>query len=127
MTPARRVYYRYKLAEQVPGGRQKARRNTAPINKPKGIDRDIVRENGESKDQGEDITKPHSRDITPKDVFPPTPNNTGVLNLVETGHDLQRALSTQVPKDKGHDVVHNLSQYLIRTKGNGEKGTEEGK
>lgn len=116
-----------RLADQAPGARQKARKNTTPINKPKGIDRDIVRENGASKTKGEDVVKPQSKDITPKDVFTPTPNNTGVLNLVQTGKDLSKALATQVPKDKGYDVVKNLSQYLIRTEGNGEEGTQEGK
>jgi len=119
--------YRHRRADQVPGARQKAKQNVTPINKPKGIDRDVVKDNGVSKTKGEDIIKPHSRDIQPKDVFPATPNNTGVLSLVQSGKDLSNALDKQVPKDKGYDVAYNLSQYLIRTEGNGGEGTEEGK
>lgn len=123
----RKLAARYRCADQPPGARQKARKNTKPINSPKGIDRDVLKENGVSKTKGEDVVKPQSRDITPKDVFNPTPNNTGVYSLAETGKDLSKALGNQVPKDKGYDVVYNLSQYLIRTEGNGEEGTEEGK
>lgn len=121
------AYLCSRLADQAPGARQKARKNSIPINKPKGIDRDVVKENGLSKTKGEDVVKPQSKDITPKDVFTPTPNNTGVLSLAQSGKDLSKALSSQVPKDKGYDVVRNLSQYLIRTEGNGEEGTQEGK
>ena len=99
---------------QPPGARQDARQRTQPINKPRGIDRQIARENGESRTEGEDVTKPHHRDIQPKDVFSPTPDVMGVLNLAETGKDLSRALDRQVPKDKGYDEVSNLSQYLLR-------------
>lgn len=119
--------YRHHRADQAPGARQKAKSNATPINKPKGIDKGVVKDNGVSKTKGEDVVKPHSRDIQPKDVFPATPNNTGVLSLVQSGNDLSNALEKQVPKDKGHDVVYNLSQYLIRTEGNGGKGTQEGK
>lgn len=127
MSPAKRVFYRFIVAEQLAGARQKAKHNVQPINKPKGIDRDLVKDNALSKEKGEDVVRPDKRDIQPKDVFSPTPNHMGVLNLVETGNDLQKALKKQVPKDKGHDIVHNLSQYLIRTDGNGEEGTEQGK
>lgn len=124
----RRVVAAYRRhADQAPGARQKAKQNVTPINKPKGIDRTVVKDNAVSKTKGEDTVKPHNRDIQPKDVFPATPNNTGVLSLVQSGNDLSKALEKQVPKDKGHDVVYNLSQYLIRTDGNGGKGTEEGK
>lgn len=119
--------YRAVLANQAPDARQKAKHNAIPINKPKGIDRGVVKDNGLTKVKGEDVVKPERRDIQPKDVFAPTPNNTGVLSLAQSGKDLSKALSKQVPKDKGHDVVYNLSQYLIRTEGNGEEGTEEGK
>jgi hypothetical protein len=119
--------YRNLQADQAPGARQRARKNTTPINKPKGIDRSVVKENALSKEKGTDVVKPQSKDIRPKDVFTPTPNNTGVLSLAQTGKDLAKAIEKQVPKDKGHDVVFNLSQYLIRTEGNGEEGTEEGK
>lgn len=119
--------YRRFQADQPAGARQKAKRNTAPINKAKGIDRTVVKENAVSKTKGEDVVKPDSRDIQPKDVFNPTPRNMGVYSLVESGKDLSHALEKQVPKDKGHDVVYNLSQYLIRTDGNGGEGTAEGK
>lgn len=121
------AYLCSRLADQAPGARQKAKKNALPINKPKGIDREVVKDNGNSKTKGEDVVKPQSKDITPKDVFSPTPNNTGVLSLAQSGKDLSKALSSQVPKDKGYDVVRNLSQYLIRTEGNGEEGTQEGK
>ena len=121
------AYRRSLFADQAPGARQKARGNTTPINKPKGIDRDVVNNNGILKTKGEDVTKPQSRDIQPKDVFTPTPDSTGVLSLAQSGKDLAKIIKTQIPKDKGADVVYNLSQYLIRTDGNGEKGTAEGK
>jgi hypothetical protein len=121
------AYRRHKQADQPAGARQQAKRNALPINKPKGIDKTVVKENGVSKTKGEDVVKPHSRDIQPKDVFPATPNNTGVLSLVQSGKDLSQALENQIPKDKGHDVVYNLSQYLIRTEGNGGEGTAKGK
>lgn len=121
------AYLCSRIADQIPGARQKAKKNTTPINKPKGIDKDITKENGASKTKGEDVVKPQSKDITPKDVFNPSPNNTSVLNLAQTGKDLDKVLTKQVPKDKGYDVVRNLSQYLIRTEGNGGEGTQEGK
>jgi hypothetical protein len=102
-----------KQADQPPGARQDARQRTRPVNKPRGISPQLVKDNGESRAEGEDVTKPHHRDIQPKDVFSPTPNNLGVLNLAETGKDLSRALDRQVPKDKGYDEVSNLSQYLL--------------
>jgi hypothetical protein len=121
---ARRVVARYlqRLADQPAGARQEARKNTQPINKPKGIERSIQKENGESKTKGEDIMKSDKRDIQPKDVFPSLPKNTAVRNFAETGKDLSKALDRQVPKDKGYETVYNLSQYLIRTDGGGEGG-----
>lgn len=109
-----------KVAEQAAGARNQARRNAIPINKPKGIDKSLQKEQGEviAPDLDE-TTTPHRRDIQPKDVFAPTPNNTGVRNFAETGKDLSKALEKQVPKDKGYDTVRNLSQYLIRTDGGG--------
>jgi hypothetical protein len=104
--------------------RQEAINSTHPINKPKGIAPDIVSEHGRSVNHRSDITKPEKDDLRPEDVFAGTPNQMGVRNLAETGEDLTRALSSQVPKDKGHDVVHNLSQYLIETKGGGSGGPE---
>lgn len=112
-----------KQADQPPGARSKARKLTAPINPPKGIDKGIVKDNGATDNrhlEAEDTGKPDKRDITPKDVFNLTPNNAGVLNFAETGKDLQKAIDTQIPKDKGHDTVKNLSQYLIRTEGGGD-------
>jgi len=124
----RRVVLAYRRqADQIPGARQKAKSNSLPINRPKGIAPTVVRDNGVSKTKGDDTVKPQRKDIQPKDVFPATPNNTGVLSLAQTGRDLSKALDKQIPKDKGYDVVNNLSQYLIRTEGNGESGTEEGK
>ena len=58
------------------------------------------------------------------DVFNPSPKDVGVLNLVETGKDLSKALDEQVPKDKGHGLIDNLSEYLLRTQGGGEGGPE---
>lgn len=69
---------------------------------------------------GHDETlSPNRKDIRPKDVFNLTPNNAGVLNLAQTGKDLQNALQKKVPRDKGYDTVYNLSQFLIRTEGGG--------
>jgi len=124
---ARRIVVRFKQADQAPGARQKAWKNTTPINKPKGIGTAITKDYGTSKDEGDDIVEPDRRDLRPEDVFTPTPDQTGVLNLVQSGKDLSKAISNQIPKDKGYDVVRNLSQYLIRTEGNGAKGTAEGK
>jgi hypothetical protein len=113
-----RVATRY--ANRAPGSRQDAKRLTHPINRPKGIDREIVREHGKSDDTySEDTVSPERHDIRPEDVFAGTPAQMGVRNFAETGKDLQKAIDTQVPKDKGHDAVSNLSQYLIRTEGGG--------
>ena len=126
-SPARRVVSRFKQADQQPGARQKAWKNTTPVNKPKGISRDVIKDYGSSKEEGEGVVEADRRDIRPEDVFNPTPDQTGVLNLAQSGKDLSKAIEKQVPKDKGYDVVRNLSQYLIRTKGNGAGGTAEGK
>lgn len=99
--------------------RQHARQLTNPINKTKGISKDIKDAQGEVMATGEDTVDPHRKDIQPKDVFNPTPKHMGVLNFAETGKDLQKAIDSQVPKDKGYDTVYNLSQYLIRTDGGG--------
>ncbi len=109
-----RVAARFLKADQPPGARQDARKRALPVNKPRGIDRQIQRDNAKSHTEGEDAVEPNRRDIVPKDVFPPSPKNTGVLNLVETGRDLSKALEKQVPKDEGYDNVRSLSQYLIR-------------
>jgi hypothetical protein len=107
------------LANQAPGARQEATKLTHPINKPKGIDKDIVKEHGRSVDHRTDVVPSTKHDIRPEDVFAGTPAQMGVRNLAETGHGLEKALDKQVPKDKGYDSVSNLSQYLIRTEGGG--------
>lgn len=110
-------------AAQAPGARQRARKNTTPINKPKGIDREIVRDFAETSERS-DTVEPDRGDILPKDVFNPSPNNTAVLSLVQSGKDLDKTLRKDVPKDKGYDNVRNLSQYLIRTDGGSEDGPQ---
>lgn len=116
---ARRVVARFLQADQPPKARQEAVKHTHPINKPKGIDKDIVLEHGRGVNHRQDTVKPDKRDVRPEDVFAGTPAQMGVRNLAETGHDLQKVLDKQVPKDKGYDTVYNLSQYLIRTDGGG--------
>lgn len=123
---ALRVAARWIQGDQPPGQRQHAKELTQPINRPKGIDRQVVRDFGKTKEKGDETVKPERKDIRPKDVFTPTPRDVGVKNLVDTGKDLSKAIDTQVPKDKGYDVVRNLSQYLIRTEG-GSGGGPEGK
>lgn len=109
-----------KSANQHPGARQDAKKLTHPVNKPKGIDKDIVSEHGRGVARPhDDLTKPDNRDIRPEDVFAGTPAQMSVRNYAETENDLQRALDKQIPKDKGHDAVSNLSQYLISTEGGG--------
>lgn len=108
-----------KTADQPSGARSEAVRNTHPINKPKGIKKDIVEEHARGVNHRNDTVKPDRRDIRPEDVFAGTPNQMGVRNFAETGRDLQHALDKQIPKDKGYDTVSNLSQYLIRTEGGG--------
>jgi hypothetical protein len=116
-----------RLADQPPGQRQRAKELTQPINKPRGIDRGIVKDFAETKKgDGEDIMSAYKRDIQPKDVFSPTPDHTCVQNLVETGRGLEKAINKQIPKDKGYDDVRNLSQYLIWSEG-GAEGKPVGK
>lgn len=126
MSISQRVAARYleKRADQPPGQRKRVRQLTQPINKPKGVSRQVVQEFGTTKEKGEETTKPDRRDVRPKDVFSPTPKDVGVKNLVDTGKDLSKALDKRVPRDKGYDTVNNLSQYLIRTEGGGEGGPE---
>ncbi len=106
-------------ANQPAGARSEAKRNTHPINKPKGIEKSIVKEHARGVDQRSDEVAPHKRDIRPEDVFSGTPDQMGVRNFAETGKDLSKAIHNQIPKDKGYDTVSNLSQYLIRTEGGG--------
>lgn len=117
---AQRVVARFLQADQPAGARNKAVRHTHPINKPKGIDPDIVEEHARGVEHRDDQLKPDRRDIRPEDVFAGTPDQMGVRNFAETGHDLQKAIDKQIPKDKGHGTVYNLSQYLIRTDGGGD-------
>ena len=104
-----------------PSVRQDAVKNTHPINKPKGIEKGIVQEHGRSVEHRFEEEAPgyNRRDIRPEDVFAGTPNQMGVRNFAETGEDLQTAVETQIPKDKGYETVSQLSQYLIRTEGGG--------
>ena len=102
-------------------------RDTHPINRPKGIEKSIVQEHGRSIEHQFDEEPGYGpRDIRPEDVFAGTPDQMGVRNFAETGRDLQHAIDKQIPKDKGHDAVSNLSQYLIRTEGGG-SGSPAGK
>lgn len=111
--------FQQRQADQPAGARSEAKKLTHPINRPKGIAQDIVSEHARGVNHREDTVGPDRRDIRPEDVFAGTPNQMGVRNFAETGQDLQKALSNQVPKDKGYDTVSNLSQYLIRTEGGG--------
>jgi hypothetical protein len=118
-----RVVARYLLAGQQPGQRQRIREMARPINKPEGVDLSVIEDEGRSKSEGDDTTKPDKNDITPRDLFyPPLPKNTGVRNFAETGKDLSD--TTGIEKDKGYETVDSLSQYLIRTEGGGEGGPE---
>ena len=111
--------YRTILADRDRGDRSNARKLSQPINKPKGIDRGVVKENATTDTSLEEAVSSNRRDIQPKDVFTTTPDKVGVLSLAQTGKDLSRALDTQVSKDKGHAAVSNLSQFLIETQGGG--------
>ena len=134
MSPPERVVFRFVrqanapeivashfiVADQPSGQRNKDKQRTNPINKPKGISRDVQKEQGKTEDDSHDETVSANRkDITPKDVFAPLPNATGMKNLAETGKDLSKAIEKDIPKDKGYDAVRNLSQYLIKTDGGG--------
>jgi hypothetical protein len=115
-----RVAARFLQADQPPGQRKKDKDLVQPVNKPKGIDRSILKEHGKPMEDGNDETvNPHRRDIRPEDVFTPKPDQTSVRNLAETGKDLAKVIEKQIPKDKGYATVKNLSQYLIETGGGG--------
>lgn len=118
-----RVFRRWlqKLADQAPGQRKRVRDLTKPINPPKGLDKDLRREQGMTMAEGEDNIKPDRKDIAVKDIYSPNRNSQGVQNLVETG---QGFTQKQVQKDKGFENVKNLSQYLIRTEGGSGDGPE---
>lgn len=119
MSSLRRIVALYVLSKQAPGARQNAVELTHPINKPKGIAKDIVREHGKGVNHRQDTLKPVPGDIRAEDVFAGTPNQMGVLNFAQTNKDLQKSIDKQIPKDKGYDTVSQLSQYLISTEGGG--------
>lgn len=121
---ATRVVCRYlwKMADQPPGQRKRVREMARPINAPAGVGRKVIKEDGKSKSEGEDVTDPDRRDIQPRDVFwPPLPKNVSVRNLAETGRDFSDAES-KVEKEPGSETVSLLSQYLVKTEGGGEGG-----
>jgi hypothetical protein len=112
-----------RLADQAPGQRKHVQEMVRPINKPKGIAKPSIKEEGKSKTEGDETVIPQRKDITPRDVFyPPLPNNVAVRDFAQTGKDLSKAIEKQIPKDKGYETVSNLSQYLISTEGGGEGG-----
>lgn len=115
-----KVAARFQQRQADADARPNARKLTNPINPPHGITKKIVDDNASlmNPDQ-ENASTPARNDVRPEDVFNLSPNSGGVLNLVQTGNDLQHAINKQVPKDKGYDTVKNLSQYLIRTDGGG--------
>lgn len=115
-----RVAARFIEADQPPGMRKEVKNMVKPVNRPKGIDRAIVKEHGKPMEDGHDETvSPNRRDLRPEDVFIPKATQVGVLNLAQTGRDLKKVIEKQVPKDKGYATVKNLSQFLIETGGGG--------
>jgi hypothetical protein len=116
---ARRVAVRYveRQADQTPDARREVRKLTQPINKPVNVTRTIQRQEGKEEPPPE-APKPHRRDIKPKDVFTPTPNQVGVRNFVETGRETGD--QGKIEKGTGFATVKNLSQYLIKTQGGGD-------
>jgi hypothetical protein len=100
---------------------------TKPINPPRGISHETVKEHVRTEDVHEDQIKPDRHDITPEDVFTPKPRNMNVLDYVRKGwpgnsstyQDMSKATRVQVRHDKGYESVSNLSQYLLRTEGGG--------
>lgn len=112
------LYQRY--ADQAKGKRKDVKDMTKPVNAPKGINRTIVKEHGETDmAYSDDTVKPEKKDIQPKDVFTPKPSQVSVRNLAETGKDLDHVLRNDIKRDKGYATVKNLSQYLIETGGGG--------
>lgn len=117
----RRVVARFLAQADQPAGQRKRDRELAtPINRTRGIDEKIQKDNARTDDSHDDAVEPDRRDIRPSDVFSPSPRSMSVLNFAETGEDQDKVLRTQVHKDKGWDTVKNLSQYLIRTEGGGD-------
>jgi hypothetical protein len=108
--------------------RKDVKEQVQPVNKPKGIDREVLKDFGETdKKHDDETTNPSKKDLRPKDVFQPVPNHVNVLDYAKKGwpgdsgtyKDMDETLSKKVPKDKGHGTVNNLSQYLIETDGGG--------
>lgn len=115
-------------ADQPSGARQDAQRAFKPINRPKGISHETVKDYVRTEDDyNEETVDPKRTDIQPKDVFQPKPKHMSVQDYVNKGWpgsardytDMSHALRNEVPKDKGHATVNNLSQYLVRTDGGG--------
>ena len=107
-----------KQADRLPGQRELVRKRTRPVNDPKGISSDIIREEGKSRDVGESVSRPDPKDVQPSDVFsPPLPRDVSIRNLMETGQDLTEGVERQIEKGKGYQSLNNLSQYLIETEG----------
>ena len=120
----RRIVARYLEAK---GLRQEVRRLTKPINTPKGISHDTLKEYIQTIGDYEDTVPPTRTDIRPQDVFSPKPKNMAVLNYARQGwpgnastyQDMEHATRDQIRHDRGHAAVSNLSQYLVRTEGGG--------
>lgn len=99
--------------------RKDVRELTHPINRPKGVDPSVVREQGKQDLSLEESIAPKRTDIQPADVFPGNPKWVAVQSLVTKPKGMEKAIEKQIPKDKGYDAVSNLSQYLIETAGGG--------
>ena len=117
-----------KVADQPAGARQDAAKAFKPINKPKGISHETVKEYIRTEDDyNQETVEPKRTDIQPKDVFQPKPRNMNVLDYVKKGwpgtpggySDMTHAIKHEIPNDRGHETVYNLSQYLVRTEGGG--------
>lgn len=114
-------------ADQAPGARKETRDLVKPINKPKGISKDTVRDYVTTDTDRADSMEPDRRDLRPSDVFQPKPRNMNVLDLARQGWPgtsadyagMETAIRKQIPKDKGYATVKNLSQYLVETGGGG--------
>jgi len=114
-------------ADQPLGARKETRYLVTPVNKPKGISKETVKNYIKTEDEMPESMKADKRDLIPKDLFQPTPNNVNMINYVNKGwpgdsstyQDMEQALNKQVPKDKGYKTVSNLSQYLLQTEGGG--------
>ena len=120
-----RVAARFQRADQPAGARKEVSDLVKPINKPKGISRETIKDYVTTeKAEGK---APNSRDIRPSDVFQPKPNNMNVLDYALKGwpgssgdyEGMEKAINQQIPKDKGYATVSGLSQYLVETDGGG--------